>query len=401
MKPQTYNRSSVTAAEHPPEDKKLREKMTRIRHKIVVMSGKGGVGKSTVAVNLASSLFQQGLRVGLLDIDLHGPSIPVMLGMEATPVPVEDGDMIPADLGGLKVMSIGFMLKERDEAVIWRGPRKAGVIKQFLQDVAWGELDYLIIDAPPGTGDEPLAVCEYIGEVDGTVIVTTPQDVAAADVRKSITFCRRLNIPVLGVVENMSGFVCPTCNKTHPIFGQGGGEKLASDMEVPFLGTIPLHPQIAEGCDKARPYMMNMEEPISKAMEKIIQPILALQKEACDESQAPGKLRLALPVVEGTLSAHFGHCEKFVFFDVNPNNKVILKQEQSDAPPHQPGFLPGWLAEQGVNIIIAGGMGQRAQELFAQHGIQVVVGARPDKPEHLVAAYLEDHLLTGENLCDH
>ena len=198
------------------ERQKLQSRLCRIRHIVVVLSGKGGVGKSTVAVNLAVALKMLGKRVGLLDVDIHGPSIPTMLGLEGKTLQADGEDLIPFDLSGMKVMSLGFLLPNPDEAVIWRGPMKIGVIKQFLKDVEWGELDYLIIDCPPGTGDEPLSVCQFIGKCDGAVVVTTPQKVAAIDVRKSINFCKQLQLPVLGVVENMSGFVCPKCGEITP-----------------------------------------------------------------------------------------------------------------------------------------------------------------------------------------
>ncbi|MBN2345248.1 MAG: Mrp/NBP35 family ATP-binding protein, partial [Candidatus Aminicenantes bacterium] len=180
------------------ERRQLESRLCRIRRKIVVLSGKGGVGKSTVAVNMAAALQAAGMRVGLLDVDIHGPSIPTMLGLEGTSLQSGADGLLPAVADGLKVMSLGFLLPDPDQAVIWRGPLKMGAIKQFLKDVAWGELDFLIIDSPPGTGDEPLSVCQLIGRLDGAMVVTTPQKVAAIDVRKSITFCRQLGVPVLG-----------------------------------------------------------------------------------------------------------------------------------------------------------------------------------------------------------
>lgn len=215
--------------------RKLQSRLCRIQHKVVVLSGKGGVGKSTVAVNLAMALGMAGKRVGLLDIDIHGPSIPTMLGLEQTNLHSRKDELLPARVSGLKVVSAGFFLRSQDDALIWRGPMKMGVIKQFLKDVDWGDLDYLIIDSPPGTGDEPLSLCQLIGQLDGAVIVTTPQKVATVDVRKSITFCRQLKLPVLGVVENMNGFVCPACGEVTAIFGAGGGRQTATELNVPFL----------------------------------------------------------------------------------------------------------------------------------------------------------------------
>ncbi|MCU0846478.1 MAG: Mrp/NBP35 family ATP-binding protein [Spirochaetes bacterium] len=230
--------------------------MSRIAHKIVVLSGKGGVGKSTVAVNLAVSLARKKFKTGLLDIDIHGPSVPKLLGLENSKLfGTDDGKILPVEYDDfLKVMSVGFMLSETDDAVIWRGPLKYGIIKQFLKDVLWGNLDYLIVDSPPGTGDEPLSVCQLMEKPEGAVIVTTPQDVALVDVRKSITFCRQLNMPVIGVIENMSGFICPHCGNESQIFKSGGGRNMALDMNVPFLGSIPIDIGIVEKSDAGTPF---------------------------------------------------------------------------------------------------------------------------------------------------
>lgn len=259
------------------EQQALEGRMQQIRHKILVLSGKGGVGKSTVAANLAAALRSAGKRVGLLDVDMHGPSVPKMLDLEDATVTMEDGAILPIERAGLKVMSIGFLLRSRDDAVIWRGPMKMGLITQFLRDVNWGELDYLIIDSPPGTGDEPLSVCQLVKHPDGAVIVTTPQDVATADVRRSVTFCRQLGLPVIGIVENMSGFVCPKCGTVTNIFKTGGGERMAYDMGVPFLGRVPIDPAVGEACDAGRPFVEG-DNPTeaAKAFQRIISPILSL-----------------------------------------------------------------------------------------------------------------------------
>jgi len=259
------------------EAERLRQRLACIHHKIVVLSGKGGVGKSTVAVNLAHALHQSGRRVGLLDVDIHGPSIPTMLGLETQTVSAAGTELLPVDLAGLKVMSIGFMLSSQDAAVIWRGPMKMNVIKQFLQDVSWGELDFLIIDSPPGTGDEPLSVCQLIGDLDGAVVVTTPQKVAAVDVRKSISFCRRLGVPVLGVIENMSGFVCPRCGEVTQILRAGAGRRMAAEMTAPFLGSIPIDPMIADTCDDGQPFLERYAE---SATARLMREILMRVEEA-------------------------------------------------------------------------------------------------------------------------
>ena len=243
------------------EQQDINRRMERIRNKLLVFSGKGGVGKSTVSANLALSLAAQGYRVGLLDVDVHGPSIPQLLGVSAAPEdlahPAGDGTQLRPVAAGpnLAVMSVGFLLENRDTAVIWRGPMKYKVIKQFLKDVDWGDLDYLVVDSPPGTGDEPLSVAQLLEGSKGAVIVTTPQELAISDVRKCVTFCHQLNLPVIGVVENMSGFVCPSCGEQVEIFKSGGGEKMAREMEIDFLGKIPLDPRLVDAGDSGIPYM--------------------------------------------------------------------------------------------------------------------------------------------------
>ena len=235
----------------------LMQRMCKIKNKILVLSGKGGVGKSTVAVNLAMSLVLNGERVGLVDVDIHGPSVPKLLDLEHSKlIEGPDNSIMPVvHNNGLKVMSVGFYLEHQDDAIIWRGPRKYGLIKQFLKDVYWGELDYLIFDLPPGTGDEPLSICQLIDDADGAVIVTTPQDLAIADVKKSVNFCKKIDLPILGVIENMSGFICPKCGEVTHIFSNGGAAKMAIEMDIPFLGKIPLDPEIVKYGDSGKPFI--------------------------------------------------------------------------------------------------------------------------------------------------
>lgn len=238
------------------KEERLQEQLKQIKHTIVVMSGKGGVGKSTVATNLAVALAQHDYKVGLMDADIHGPNIPKMLGIERSQLMSAGNGIRPVMYyPNLKVISVAFMLASTDDAVIWRGPLKHAMIRQFLSDVSWGELDYLVVDLPPGTGDEPLSVAQTIQHVDGGIVVTTPQDVALLDSRKTVTFARKLNIPVRGIIENMSGFICPHCGKRTDIFKTGGGEKAAREMNVPFLGKIPLEPNIVALCDDGTPYV--------------------------------------------------------------------------------------------------------------------------------------------------
>jgi Mrp family chromosome partitioning ATPase len=237
------------------------------------------VGKSTVAVNLASSLASQGLKVGLLDIDLHGPSIPTMMKIKNQSIGSDGKRMIPAEFAGIKVMSVGFLLKNADDALIWRGPMKAGVIEQFLNQVAWGKLDYLVVDSPPGTGDEPLSICQAIKTPFAAVIVTTPQEVAAADVRKSVNFCRQLNIKVLGVIENMSGFICPECGKRVDIFSSGGGAATAKKYNLNFLGSIPLDANVGTASDEGNMFVYDYAKtPSGKAFGQVLEKVLDISE---------------------------------------------------------------------------------------------------------------------------
>ncbi|MEN6518646.1 MAG: Mrp/NBP35 family ATP-binding protein [Methanospirillum sp.] len=244
-----------------------------VQHVILVLSGKGGVGKSTVAVNLATALANHGLNVGLLDLDFHGPSIPKMLGIEGRiPTVSADGIEPVRVTGTLAAMSIGFLLSSPDAPVIWRGPVKTGVIRQFLAEVNWGSLDYLVVDLPPGTGDEALTIAQLAPNLRGAVIVTTPQDVAVLDAVKALKFVQQLGIPVLGIIENMSGLVCPHCGETVDMFGRGGGRKAAQDHGVPYLGAIPLDPEMMKSGDEGRPYILQRaDSPTWRAVDAVME----------------------------------------------------------------------------------------------------------------------------------
>lgn len=231
------------------------EALSRVKHIFLILSGKGGVGKSSVTTQIALALCNLGYKVGVLDIDLTGPSLPRMFGLEGQsilqsqqgwmPVPIP----VPDDIKGtLKVISLGFLLDDRGNSVVWKGPKKASMIKQFISSVAWGELDYLLIDTPPGTGDEHISIAEQLrwSNPDGAIIVTTPQSVATADVKKEINFCRKVELDTLGIIENMSGFICPHCTECTDIFSSGGGAKLAQAYSIPYLGSIPIDPKFVE-----------------------------------------------------------------------------------------------------------------------------------------------------------
>ncbi|MBA7712357.1 Iron-sulfur cluster carrier protein [subsurface metagenome] len=260
---------------------KMREKidhrMDKIKHKLIIISGKGGVGKSMVAVNLAYGLLFQGKAVGILDIDIHGPSLAKMVGIEDRRLSFSDNEVIEpiAITSSLRIVTIASLLEDADTPVIWRGPLKMKLISQFLGDVNWGELDYLVIDSPPGTGDEPLSVAQLVPGLSGAIIVTTPQEIALLDSRKSVNFAKSLKLPVIGIIENMSGLICPHCGKEIDLFKTGGGEKAAADLKVAFLGRIPIEPAIVDSTDEGRPFIRAYgKTPTARLMDEIVGKIM-------------------------------------------------------------------------------------------------------------------------------
>lgn len=239
------------------KQQKLKQQLKKIKYKIAVISGKGGVGKSTVTANLAMAFAIRGNKVGVLDADIHGPCIPKMLGLKGqTLTETPDGGFLPVTGRlGVKVASMDFLLKNDETPVIWRGPLKMRLIQQFLSDVVWGELDYLFVDLPPGTGDEPLSVMQLIPDMDGVVIVTMPSEVSEAVVKKSVTFAKQVGVPIIGIIENLSGYVCPDCGKKIDIFKSGGGKRIAEDLAVPYLGKIPIDPKVCDDSDTGVPFI--------------------------------------------------------------------------------------------------------------------------------------------------
>lgn len=237
------------------QDESIKSALGKIKHKFMVMSGKGGVGKTSVSVNLAMTLAQKGFSVGIMDVDIHGPDVPRMLGLSGEMAVGDGNKLAPLRYSdNLYAISIESLMPNKDEAVIWRGPLKHSAIRQFIADVNWGDLDFLIIDSPPGTGDEPLSVAQTIKEAQA-IIVTTPQEVALADVRKSIAFCKRINMGIFGMIENMSGYVCPHCHKTVDLFGSGGGKQTAEKFGIRFLGAIPFDPNLVKAGDAGKAYI--------------------------------------------------------------------------------------------------------------------------------------------------
>lgn len=260
-----------TNEEFELQSKKIDDRMSKVKNKILVMSGKGGVGKSTVAVNLACALAEAGGKVGLLDIDVHGPNVPKMLGIDAERMQMEGDEMLPYPVSeNLLVCSLAMLGADTKTPIIWRGPRKTAAIRQMLGDVQWGDLDYLVLDSPPGTGDEILSAAQAVPEWTCGVVVVTPQEVALDDAKRSIAFAKQVNLPVLGIVENMSGFICPHCGKETEIFKKGGGEQLAKDFCINFLGRVPLEPGIVTLADDGKPFCLRSKDsPAGKAFANI------------------------------------------------------------------------------------------------------------------------------------
>jgi Mrp family chromosome partitioning ATPase len=260
-------------------ENKISKNLSGIKRIIMVMSGKGGVGKSTVASSLALALAKGGSKVGLLDIDIHGPNLPKMLGVDKERMNATSENRIePVRITeNLKLASMAFLLEDENQAIIWRGPLKMKVIQQFLRDIEWGDLEYLIVDAPPGTGDEPLSMAQLV-PATSAVIVTTPQEVSILDVRKSVTFALKLNLRILGIVENMSGLICPHCGEKIALFKEGGGKRVSEEMGVPFLGSIPIDPEIVESTDTGIPYVTeHPDSEAAKAFERIVGKISKIQ----------------------------------------------------------------------------------------------------------------------------
>ncbi len=280
-KTDNHNAPNSVATE---QEQRLKTKMSKIKHKIAIISGKGGVGKSTVTVNLAAAFALQGHKdkVGVLDADIHGPCVPKMLGLKGQKLIGGPGGMIFPVTGqyGIKVASMDFLLPNDEAPVIWRGPLKMRAIQQFLSDIMWGDLDFLFIDLPPGTGDEPLSVMQLIPDIDGVIIVTIPSEVSQIVVKKAITFAKQLGVPVIGIIENMSGFVCPECGAKLDIFKTGGGQKIAEDLLVPYLGKIPIDPAICVDSDSGTPFVAgNKASPATKAFAEMVMKIKQFLKE--------------------------------------------------------------------------------------------------------------------------
>lgn len=397
--------------ERQVQDLEIKERLKHIKNKILVMSGKGGVGKSSVAAYLSVALAKKGYRVGLMDVDLHGPSIPRLLGLKGMVAPGTHARKARpiTYLPTMEVISIETLMGEdKDVATIWRGPLKIGVIRQFISDIEWSHLDYLIIDSPPGTGDEPLTVAQTIPDARA-LIVTTPQEISLADVRKSINFCRQVHMSILGLVENMSGLMCPHCGKMIELFKTQGGILTAKREYLRLLASLPLEPEVVRQGDMGSvEFLTNDKLAFARAFKNMVEEIVGLtstetpvfiKKQQDRKESTMEKIVFAIPISGGKLCSHFGHCDQFALIETIDGE--IKGKSLHTPPPHEPGVLPKWLHEKGAHVVIAGGMGARAQDLFNQNGIKVVTGAPTDSPEALAQQYLSNSLITGENVCDH
>jgi len=396
-------------------EERLADKLSSIKHRLIVMSGKGGVGKSTVAANLAVALAADGYRVGILDGDVHGPNIPMMLGLEGATPEAGSFGLHPLEASAnLKVMSMAFLLPSSDTPVAWRGPMKHTLFQQFLSDVDWGELDYLVVDLPPGTGDEPMSIAQILGSPLWAIIVTTPQDVALLDSRKSVVFAKNLEMNVLGIIENMSGLICPHCAEKIDLFKTGGGERASRDLAVPFLGTIPIDPKVVLAGDAGIP-IANFDS--GSKISEIFQELAAMTDRAVNKGKGPvqfgaaenlsqneTKRRLnqmlskivAVPSMhpgglDAMRSGHFGHCDAFTLIRVE--NGEIRDVSVVQNPPHQQGGCQApveLLYHNRADALIVGGIGMRPLMGFQQVGIEVYFG-----PEGETVGAVVDHLLQG------
>jgi len=374
-----------------------------IRRTVAVMSGKGGVGKSLVTGLLATYLQRTGkYKVGVLDADITGPSIPKLFGAdEFKPKATEIGLFPVRTHSDIQLMSINLLLDEPESPVVWRGPILANTVKQFWTDVVWGDLDFMFLDMPPGTGDVPLTVFQSI-PLDGIIIVTSPQDLVSMIVKKAVNMANMMNIPILGLIENMSHVVCPHCGETIKLFGSSDIQSVADQWGVPYLGSLPVDPDLARLCDEGHLERIHKEYLTSAiaALEKVpvhgetVGSDMILQRE---EIQTMKKIAIA---TEGqSVASHFGHCDGFTIYLTQDNQ--IVQSEFLKNPGHKPGLLPNLLNDHGAHVIIAGGMGGGAIEIFNEKGIDVITGAAGPL-DQTISAYLAGELLSSGSVChDH
>ncbi|AEY65905.1 ATPase involved in chromosome partitioning [Clostridium sp. BNL1100] len=360
--------------------------LNSIKRVIGVVSGKGGVGKSLVTSTLSVMMRRKGYEVGVLDADITGPSIPKIFGINQKAQGSELGIYPQTSQNGIKVMSVNLMLDQDDAPVIWRGPIIAGVVKQFWTDVIWGEVDYLFLDMPPGTGDVPLTVFQSI-PLDGIVIVTSPQDLVSMIVKKAYNMAREMNIPILGIVENMSYLKCPDCGKEINIFGKSKIDEIAAGLGLRVLGKMPIDPSIAELCDKGELEKVNHEH-LADAVSYI--------ENKLPVGKGNGIMKIAIATEGNNISSHFGKCEYFTVVEIE--NKSIKSKEVVSTEGNQHGLLPGFLASLGIKTVIAGGMGDGARQKLEENNIQIISGISGNIDE-AIQLYIDGNLKSASSGC--
>ncbi len=361
--------------------------LNSIKRVIGIVSGKGGVGKSLVTSMLSVMMRRKGYEVGILDADITGPSIPKTFGIKEKARGNEYGIFPQKTHNGISIMSVNLLLEEDDAPVIWRGPVIAGTVKQFWTDVIWGDADYLFLDMPPGTGDVPLTVFQSI-PLDGIIIVTSPQDLVSLIVTKAYNMAMKMNIPVLGIIENMSCLKCPDCGKEIKLFGESKIDAIADKMGLKVLAKMPIDPSVAELCDKGEIEKVSVDY-LDEAADYI-------EKKFSDVKKEDNAMKIAIATEGSSVSAHFGKCETFTIAEIensNIKNKSVISTEGN-----QHGLLPGFLASQGVDLVIAGGMGEGARQNLADNGIEIISGISGNVDE-AIEAFIKGRLVSTNAGC--
>lgn len=362
--------------------------MSHIKKVIGVVSGKGGVGKSLVTSMLAVAMKRRGYRIAILDADVTGPSIPKAFGIREKAMESSIGLLPIKSKTGIEIMSINLLLENDTEPVVWRGPLIAGAVKQFWTDVIWNDVDYMFVDMPPGTGDVPLTVFQSL-PVDGIIIVTSPQELVSMIVSKAVKMAQMMNIPILGLVENMAYFKCPDCDKEYKIFGDSNIEKISRKYHIDVLASMPIDPKLAAACDKGMIELFDGQwfDPLADILEKL---------DEKNDNVGGKKMKIAVASENEMVTEHFGHCVNFNIFEAD--NGQIITSESIPNPGHRPGFLPVFLNDMGVNVVISGGMGGGAIDIFNEKGIEVIVGAR-GYAKNAVEQYLLGNLQSTGSVC--
>lgn len=396
---ENLNHGSAEKKDVKPDFSVKLHELSNVKKVIGVMSGKGGVGKSLITSMLAVMMNNRGYQTAILDADVTGPSIPKAFGITEKATGNNQGLLPVKSLNGIKIMSINLLLDNDTDPVVWRGPLLAGTVKQFWSDVIWGDIDFMFIDMPPGTGDVPLTVFQSL-PVDGIIIVTSPQELVSMIVSKAVRMAGLMNIPIIGLIENMAYFKCPDCGKEYNVFGESNIEKIAQKYNLEVLARLPIDPGIAAACDNG--LIERFSGDWLDSVTQMLESERGLQTEPepkiseVREDDMGDKLKIAVAADMGMVTQHFGHCESFEIFDTE--NRKIVKSQSIPNPGHRPGFLPNFLHSQGVNVIISGGMGAGAVEIFKEKNIEVITGAQGEARE-AAELYLRGLLKSTSSVC--